>query len=70
MKKPKKLEKMIEIASKISKGFPFVRVDLYDIKGKIYFGEMTFTPAAGFNFYYNDKFQIELGRKIDINKLR
>lgn len=70
MKKPKNLEKMIRIASEISKGFPFVRVDLYDIKGKIYFGEMTFTPAAGFNFYYNETFQINLGNKLDISGLK
>ena len=35
--KPRNIEKMFEIASKISEGFPFVRVDLYNINGKIYF---------------------------------
>lgn len=45
--KPENLDKMFEIASTLSKGFPFVRVDLYNINGKIYFGEMTFFPASG-----------------------
>ena len=47
--KPKNLEKMFEIASVLSKGIPFVRVDLYNIEGRIYFGEMTFFPASGFD---------------------
>ena len=45
--KPRCLEKAIEYAERLSKGFPFVRVDLYIIGDKIYFGELTFTPAAG-----------------------
>ena len=38
---------MKEIAKSLSNGFNFVRVDLFDIKGKPYIGEMTFTPHAG-----------------------
>ena len=53
--KPKNLSKMIDIASKLSKGFPFVRVDLYNINGKIYFSELTFTPAAGITNYNTQK---------------
>ena len=47
VKKPKNFDQMVAIAAKLSKGFPFVRVDLYNIDGKIYFSELTFTPAAG-----------------------
>ena len=47
MPKPKNIDKMFEIASKLSEGIPFVRVDLYNIDGQIYFGEMTFFPASG-----------------------
>lgn len=43
---PKRLEEMRTIASGLSEGFPFVRVDLYEIDGRVYFGEMTFTPAG------------------------
>ena len=45
--KPINLDKAISYAEKLSKAFPFVRVDLYLIKNMIYFGELTFTPAAG-----------------------
>lgn len=46
-KKPQNFDKMLEIAEKLSKNFQFVRVDLYNVDGKIYFGELTFTPASG-----------------------
>lgn len=45
---PDNFDKMIEIAAKLSAGFPHVRVDLYNVNGKIYFGEMTFTNSSGF----------------------
>ena len=48
---PKNFELMKNLAEILSQGFAFVRVDFYEIDGKIYFGEMTFTPGAG-NFYY------------------
>lgn len=44
---PDNLSKMTKIAEELSKGCKFVRVDLYNVKGKIYFGELTFYPAAG-----------------------
>lgn len=47
MPRPENIDKMFEIASTLSKGFPFVRVDLYNVNGRIYFGEMTFFPASG-----------------------
>ena len=43
---PENLNEMIAIAEKLSDGFKFLRVDLYNVKGKIYFGELTFYPAA------------------------
>lgn len=45
--KPKTFEQMIVLASKLCEGFLFVRVDFYSVNGKIYFGEMTFTPQSG-----------------------
>lgn len=47
--RPSHLEKMFEIAETLSAGIPFVRVDLYNSNGKIYFGEMTFFPDSGFD---------------------
>lgn len=48
---PDNFEKMIEIAEKLSEGIPFLRVDLYNLDGKIFFGETTFYPAGGWDFY-------------------
>lgn len=44
---PEGMDRMFEIASILSKGQPFVRVDLYNVDGKIYFGELTFYPDGG-----------------------
>lgn len=46
--KPDNLGEMVDIAGKLGHDFKYVRVDLYNISGKIYFGEMTFTPSSGF----------------------
>ncbi len=51
VKEPENFEEMIRIAKKLSKNFQFVRVDLYNVDGKIYFGELTFTPASGKNAF-------------------
>jgi len=45
--KPKNLPTMLVIASALGRTFDFVRVDLYEISGSIYFGELTFTPNGG-----------------------
>ena len=47
IKKPVGFDKMIELSEILSKGFPHVRVDLYDINGQIYFGELTFFHWSG-----------------------
>lgn len=46
IKKPEKLQDMLEIAKKLSKEYDYVRIDLYEINNKIYFGEYTFTPGG------------------------
>lgn len=45
--KPVKFEEMKELTRKLSKGIPFVRVDLYEINSKVYFSELTFYPSSG-----------------------
>ena len=62
VKKPENYEKMVEIASVLSRDFPAVRVDLYNIEGKIYFGELTFYPWSGYVQYTPDSFDFELGK--------
>lgn len=62
---PVNLDKMLEIASILSKEFPFVRVDLYNIRGKIYFGELTFYPWSGYVKFSPDEFDFKLGNYFD-----
>jgi hypothetical protein len=63
IEKPKNYEKMIEIVKKLSKDFPHVRVDLYNINGDIYFGELTFYDGSGYKGYILDEFDYILGEK-------
>lgn len=64
--KPKNFEKMLEIAKKLSKGFPFVRVDLYNIDGKIIFGEYTFFHFGGGKEYEPDEYNRIFGDMIKL----
>lgn len=64
--KPKKLEKMIQYAERLSEDFPFVRVDFYNDNGKIIFGELTFTPACCCAPYYSKNGNEELGKMLEL----
>ena len=61
--KPINYDEMIKIAEKLSAPFPHVRVDLYNIKGKIVFGELTFFNASGYVKFNPDEFDYEMGEK-------
>lgn len=61
--KPNNLSEMLQIASRLSEGFPFVRVDLYSVYDKVFFGEMTFFPWSGYMEFNPDEFDFELGSK-------
>jgi hypothetical protein len=52
---------MVPIAEKLSEDFPFARIDLYNIQGRIVFGEITFYPGSGFHNFTPDSFDFELG---------
>lgn len=45
--KPENFETMVQLAEELSRGFPLLRVDLYNISGKIKFGELTFYHNGG-----------------------
>lgn len=64
--KPHAFGEMIEIAKKLSEDFKFVRVDLYELDGKVYFGELTFSPACCVFPYFTEKFNEEMGEKLTI----
>lgn len=66
IKKPKGFKKMKELASILSKGFPHLRVDFYDINGKIYFGELTFFHWSGLMPFYPDKWDYKFGSWIKL----
>ena len=46
--KPTHLNQMIDIARELSKGVPFVRIDLFEVNDQVYFSEFTLCPASGF----------------------
>lgn len=62
--KPSKLKEMIECAAVLSKGFPFVRVDFYEVDRTVYFGEMTFFHGAGCGWFKPEGIDCYLGNKI------
>lgn len=66
VRKPHKLNEMIEIAKKLSSDFKFVRVDLYEIADQIYFGELTFSPACCVFPNYTTNFDYEMGSRLII----
>ena len=47
--RPQNYDEMISIAEKLAKGIPEVRIDLYEINGQVYFGEMTFFSQSGWD---------------------
>lgn len=64
--KPKNFEEMIEVAKKLSKGIPHVRVDLYNCNGKIYFGELTFFHWGGMTPYDPIEWDYKFGEYIHL----
>ena len=64
--KPRNFEKMIEIAEELSKDIPYVRIDLYEANGQVYFGELTFFPGAGFVPYKPESFDYLLGSMLEL----
>lgn len=64
--KPENFEEMVRYAELLSKPFPHARIDFYDIKGKILFGEVTFYHSSGYMQFEPDDFDYELGEKFKI----
>lgn len=64
--KPENLEKMFEIAGKLSEGLPYARIDLYNLNGKIYFGEITFFPQSGLDNNLLPSTDIMLGERLTL----
>ncbi len=65
--KPHKLDEMLDIAKVLSKGFAFLRVDLYLINESVYFGELTFHPDGGVIPFIPKDWEVEIGKMIKLN---
>lgn len=64
IEKPQNFEKMIELAEVLAKDIPFVRVDFYEIDGKIYFGELTLYPGNGMEEFTPETMDYEMGKML------
>ena len=66
IKKPKQLDKMIELAEILAEDLPFIRVDFYIANGIIYSGELTLYPSGGYSKFEPLEFDYELGKFLDL----
>lgn len=67
VEKPHNWDYMVEIAKKLSAPFPFCRIDLYNIDGKVFFGEITFYHGGGCNDIQPEEWDYKIGSWIDID---
>lgn len=67
LEKPKNFDKMIEIATVLSSPFAHCRVDLYNVDGQIYFGEITFFHSGGYGNIMPKEWQYKLGSLINLH---
>jgi hypothetical protein len=63
-----RFEDMVRISKCLAHPFPFVRVDLYKIEGRIIFGELTFTPSAGYESFYPKEYDHVLGKFLSLEE--
>lgn len=68
--KPKNFEKMIEYAEALSKPFPHVRIDLYNMKGETILGEFTFFNMSGYMNFTPDSFDLWLGKSFALPEMK
>jgi hypothetical protein len=64
--KPSHLDEMITLAEKLSSRVKHVRVDLYDVGGKVFFGEYTFFTNCGFDRTITHECDVYLGKKLSV----
>lgn len=69
IEKPETFDQMKDICRKLTKGIRFVRLDLYEIDGKIYFGEYTFYHGGGFHIFQPEEWEQRLGKWLYIEEL-
>lgn len=65
---PKNLDSMIQIAGLLAEPFPYVRVDFYEIEGRLFFGELTFTPLGGMQTIFTEEALNLMGKELNLPK--
>jgi hypothetical protein len=66
IRKPSRLKEMITIAEKLSDSFRYVRIDLYELNDKVYFGEVTFHPCSGAKVIHPKEWDYKFGEMITL----
>lgn len=66
IKMPEKLSELLKLSEKLSHPFPYARVDFYVVKDHIIFGEITFFPANGMGYFKPEKFEMTIGRWLEL----
>ncbi|WP_432474575.1 ATP-grasp fold amidoligase family protein [Amphritea sp. HPY] len=66
-KKPDNFNSMVAMSEALSKDYPHIRVDLYNVDGVVYFGELTFTPENGMTQWKPRSLDFEYGKLMDLN---
>ena len=66
--KPDNLDKMLNLAKSLSRDIPHLRVDFYNVRNKIYFGELTFFPASGLGKFNPEEWDYKIGEWLSLNK--
>lgn len=66
IEKPQNLEEMLWVARQLSQGLPYIRIDLYCIEDKIYFGEMTLNHDAASSRYKTEEMAIQIGSWLEL----
>lgn len=69
LSRPKHFDKMKELAERLAAGIAFLRVDFYELDGRIYFGELTFFPGGGMEEFSPEEWDFRLGEMIDLSSV-
>ena len=64
---PNNLKEMIALAERLSKNDPFLRVDFYNVNGRILFGELTFYPTSGLGKWTTEESDMKIGKYLKLN---
>lgn len=69
MPQPDSFTELCDVVTKLAKPFQFVRVDFYIAKGRLYFGELTFTDGAGSEPFFPRTFDLEMAKRIKLGRV-